>query len=512
MQTFTRDQVATHNKSDDCWIIIDRQVFNVTSFSKLHPGGTKIITNLAGSDVSKEFWSAHSTTTFSKYNQKLQIGVLDDYTPKTKSTSSTLFGDLIPYGDSAWYQGLHSPYYNDSHKKFRNAMREWTEREVTPFAAEWDEQRNVPREILRKAYDAGWLPGCSGPRWPSTFVGDKIAGGVLPSEWNAFHELILYDELGRCGVAGVCSYLTLGIAVGIPPILAFGSDFLKTKVVKSVLTGEKAICLAITEPSAGSDVQGIKTEARLTLDGKYYIVNGQKKFITNGLYSDYFTMAVRTGGSGASGISFLLLEKGMEGLKVKPMTMQGVWSSGTSYITLEDVKVPVENLIGKENDGFKMIMHNFNHERWMIVCGAVRGARMCYEESFKYAYKRKTFGKRLIDSQVIRSKLGNMIRQIESVSTWLEFLTYQLTKMGHQEANMKLGGQFALLKVQATQVGEYCAREAIQIFGGNGVQRGGQGGMIERAWRDCKVNTIGGGSEEILTDLGVKIAMKMSNL
>lgn len=324
--------------------------------------------------------------------------------------------------------------------------------------------------------------------------------------------MILHDELGKCGVGGVGSFITLGIAVAIPPILTFGSKYLKDKVIKPVLTGEKAICLAITEPSAGSDVASIQTSAKKSECGKFYIVNGEKKYITNGVYSDFFTVAVRTGGKGMGGISFLLIEKEFAGVKVKPMLMQGVWSSGTSYITFEDVKVPVENLIGEENQGFKYIMNNFNHERWMIICGAVRGARVCYEESFKYANKRKTFGKKLIESEVIRAKLGNMIRQIEATQAWLEFLTYQLTKMNHMEANLKLGGTFALLKVQSTQVLEFCAREAVQVFGGYGYQRGSQGGIIERAYRDAKVMTIGGGSEEILLDLGVRIAQKMAKL
>jgi len=128
------------------------------------------------------------------------------------------------------------------------------------------------------------------------------------------------------------------------------------------MRGEKTICLAITEPYAGSDVAGLRTEAKMTADGKYYILNGEKKWITNGVFSDFFTVAVRTGGPGMGGISLLLVERTMPGVTTRQMKCTGVWPSGTTYIAFEDVKVPVENLIGKENEGFKYIMSNFNHE------------------------------------------------------------------------------------------------------------------------------------------------------
>jgi len=179
-------------------------------------------------------------------------------------------------------------------------------------------------------------------------------------------------------------------------VLHFGNKALQEKVCRPCLMGEKVICLAITEPSAGSDVANLKTTAKLTPDGKHYIVNGEKKWITNGVFADYFTVAVRTGGPGAGGVSMLLIERS-EGIKTTQMKCSGVWPSGTTYITFEDVKVPVENLIGKENEGFKYIMYNFNHERWGVCVQALRFARVCVEESMRYAFKRKTFGKALIE-------------------------------------------------------------------------------------------------------------------
>lgn len=194
---------------------------------------------------------------------------------------------------------------------------------------------------------------------------------------------------------------------------------MQDKVTRPCLTGEKVICLAITEPYGGSDVANLRTEAKKTPCGKYYIVNGEKKWITNGVFADFFTVAVRTGGPGQGGISLLLLERGMPGITTRQMKCSGVWPSGTTYITFEDVKVPVENLIGEENQGFKYIMYNFNWERYGAVVQAARFSRVCFEEALKYAFKRKTFGKRLVDHPVIRLKLAHMARQIEATYAWV---------------------------------------------------------------------------------------------
>ena len=171
-----------------------------------------------------------------------------------------------------------------------------------------------------------------------------------------FHELVLIDELSRCGSGGVLWGMFGGLSIGLPPIMNFGSKYLQDKVVRDCLAGRKFICLGITEPYAGSDVANIRTSAKLSACGKFYVVNGEKKWITNGVFCDYFTVAVRTGGEGAGGISLLLLERGMAGLETKQMKCMGVWPSGTTYITMDEVKVPVENLIGTENQGFKYIM------------------------------------------------------------------------------------------------------------------------------------------------------------
>jgi len=194
------------------------------------------------------------------------------------------------------------------------------------------------------------------------------------------------------------------------------------------------------------------------------------------------------------------------------MKCSGVWSSGTTYITFEDVKVPVSNLIGKEGKGFQLIMKNFNHERFGIVAMTNRFSRVCMEEALKFASKRKTFGKALIQHDVIRWKLAEMVRMIESTHAWLENVTYQLNTMHNMEATYKLGGVTALLKVQSTKVFEYCAREAAQIFGGLSYSRGGQGEKVERLNREVRAMAVPGGSEEVMLDLGIRQSRKIAEM
>jgi alkylation response protein AidB-like acyl-CoA dehydrogenase len=187
-----------------------------------------------------------------------------------------------------------------------------------------------------------------------------------------------------------------------------------------ILSGKARICLAITEPAAGSDVRNITTTAEKTADGKHYIVNGEKKWITNGIFSDYFMTAVRTGGPGAEGISFLLIPRHSEGVNCRKIEIGAGRLSATTYITFEDVKVDASYLVGQEGGGFRLIMSNFNHERIWIVFQALRSARLCLQDTWAWAMKREVFGKPLIEQPVVRHKFGLMGKKVEGLQAWAE--------------------------------------------------------------------------------------------
>lgn len=418
------------------------------------------------------------------------------------------FGDMNAFSDPGWYQAFNNPgYYNESHKKLRATCREFVEEEVMPNCHDWDEAGEIPQEVYKKIAAKGLLAIAVGRPWPKEYIGECPLG-VEP---DYFHELIIFDELARCGSGGFMWGLAGGMVIGLPPVLKWATPEVKKRVVPAVLKADKVICLAITEPTAGSDVANIKTTA--VREGDHYIVNGEKKWITNGVFADYFTVAVKTDPKGGGkGISLLLVEKSMPGVKTRKMKCSGVWSSGTTYVTFDDVKVPVSNLIGKENKGFQLIMRNFNHERFGICAMTNRFSRVCFEDSLKFAVKRKTFGKQLIQHDVIRWKLAEMARMIESTHAWLENTVYQLQTMHPMEADMKLGGVTALLKVQCTKVMEYCAREAAQIYGGLSYSRGGQAERVERLNREVRAMAVPGGSEEVMLDLGIRQHRKIADM
>lgn len=266
----------------------------------------------------------------------------------------------IPYGDPSWHQGWNSPYYTESHRRWRAALRQFVDDELTPFAHQWDEAKALPLSIRQRIAELGFLPaavaagqpGC----WPSEYTDITPGNGLVdPTEFDTFHFEVFWQELCRCGSAGVVWGLTTGLAIGGPPFLHFGKPEVRKRVMPDILAGKKFICLAITEPNTGSDTASLTTSAVKSEDGTHYVVNGVKKWITNGAYADYFTTAVRTGGKGAAGVSMLLIPR-VAGVSTTQMKCQGAWASGTGYVTFENAKVPVENLIGVENQGFKVMM------------------------------------------------------------------------------------------------------------------------------------------------------------
>jgi acyl-CoA dehydrogenase len=371
-----------------------------------------------------------------------------------------------------------SPYYDDSHEALAASVKRFVEREVAPFIDQWEKDGELPRALHKKAAEAGIL----GLRYPEEYGGHSDG-------FDIFHGMTQTEELSRVGAGGLtASLMTHGI--GLPPILATGSDEMKRQVATPVLAGDKIIALGITEPSGGSDVAQLKTLAETR--GDRYIVNGSKMFITSGMRADWLTCAVRTGGEGAGGVSLLLIDLEAKGVTRTQLDKMGWHCSDTAAIYFEDVEVPKENLIGPENGGFIGIMRNFNSERLGMAMGCCAFARVCLREAAEWAQQRVTFGKPLVGHQSIRIKLADMARQINTTQAWVDLCAWQVQQGCDQPAD------FAMLKVQATQMLEAVAREAAQVLGGASYIRGSK---IERIYREVRVNAIGGGSEEIMLDL-----------
>merc|ERR1719235_792852 len=327
--------------------------------------------------------------------------------------------------------------------------------------------------------------------------------------------MIAHEEVGRLGYPSYGDGIGAGFCIGLPPIMHFAPPHIRDVVLPEVLRGDKRICLAISEPAAGSDVAGMLTTATKTPDGKHYVVNGVKKWITNGMFADYFVTAVRTG-SGRGGISMLFISRDM-GVQTKAIKTTYGSCAGTALVIFDDVKVPVENLMGmgnkgKEGQGFACIMYNFNHERWFIVAQFLMACRVIISDSFKWATQRMAFGKPLIEQPVLRMKLARMAGAVESAYCMLESVTYQMDTMPYAEQAMKLGGPIALLKYQTTRAGTLVADEGVQMFGGRGITRTGMGQNIEKFQKTFKYASILGGSEEVMADLAVRQQLMASTM
>ncbi|KAI9319326.1 acyl-CoA dehydrogenase/oxidase [Dichotomocladium elegans] len=500
-KTFTREEVSRHSSGEDLWIIIDGAVYDMSRFIDMHPGGAFPILEYAGKDATDAFYGLHRQEVLVKY-QRYKIGVIEGETPQVALRQP---GDLsaVPYGEPSAWMGFKSPYYTESHIQFRVAVRKLIDEladDVRPYE---ETGGRIPDEIVQKFGAAGLLAASIGPgKWLKEYA-VRLPGGLDPDEYDYFHETIVHEEMGRIGAKGAVTGMVGGMTISVPTIIHFGSKKMKAEVIPPILAGKKRMALAITEPYAGSDVASIKTTAKRSADGKFFIVNGVKKWITTGQFADYFSTAVRTD----KGISMLLIER-TEGVETKSIKTSYSSSAGTAYVSFENVKVPVENLLGKEGKGLFYVLSNFNHERWSMIVGANMAGRLAVQECFKWAMQRKVFGKRLIDQPVIRNKLAKMIASVESVQSWCDSITYQMCHMDYNEQADKLAGPIALCKYQSTRMLHNVSDDACQIFGGRSITKTGMGKHIEALQRTYKFSAILGGSEEILADLGVRQAVK----
>ncbi|KAI1502188.1 putative acyl-CoA dehydrogenase [Biscogniauxia marginata] len=422
----------------------------------------------------------------------------------------------VPFSDPPWLMGLPLPYFNESHRKWQQAIRPFIKKHLLDHAIEWDKEETVPDHVFADFAKANMLiPSLPAPlpaEWLKRLGIHELLGGLRVEDFDYLHSLIFTDEMARTGLAGPAGSLTTGTAFGIPPILKFGSKQLLEKFLPDLLTSKKRCCIAITEPDAGSDVAGITTTATKSSCGKYYIVNGTKKWITNGIWSDYASMAVRTGPpeSGAAGLSMLVVPlKNYPGVSMRRLKVGGQVSAGTTFIELDEVQVPVENLIGEEGMGMRYVMTNFNHERLSIAVGITRQARVALSSAFEYVLRREAFGKPLVEQPVVRHRLAKAGALLESQWAWAEQFAYQMTRLTKDDADRELGGLTGLLKAQAGIVLRECADTAMLLFGGNGYTRSGQGELIEMIYREVPGARIPGGSEDVLLDLAVRQLVKL---
>ena len=376
---------------------------------------------------------------------------------------------------------MQNPFENEERRAFRETIKRYVETELKPYADEWDEAGDFPWRIHEELGGMGYFG-----------FGISEDYGGLGFE-DAFMRAAAAEEMARCGATGISAGVG-GRMISIGPIQDHANEEIRSRVLEDIVLGRKGSCLAITEPSGGSDVANLQTTA--VRDGDEYVLNGSKTFITGGMKGDYFIVGARTGDPGLLGVSLFFVDWGTPGFTRTPLDRKmGWWASDQATLYFDNCRVPAANLMGQENHGFIAIMENFNFERLGLIAGALGMMKTCLEESIAYAKERHTFGKPLIKHQVIRHKIADMSAKVDQIEAYTNMICWQIN-----EGSMPVA-EICKAKFAATKALEFCASEAMQIFGGAGYLRGNP---IERIYREVKVFAIGGGSEEIMRDLAVR--------
>lgn len=377
---------------------------------------------------------------------------------------------------------MYQEYFTEEHQIFRASVRKFVEREIKPHIDRWEDEELFPIELYGKMADAGLLG-----------IGYPEAYGGVPCD--KFMHIAFTEEMIRSGSVGLASGLG-SHSIAMPPVLNLGTEEQKQRFLVPVLAGKKIAALGITEPNAGSDVANIRTRA--VRDGEHYIVNGAKTFITSGCRANFITTAVRTGGPGYKGISLLMIDSATPGFSVaKKIRKMGWHASDTAELSFVDCRVPAENILGGEGQGFLGIMINFQNERLALAVMAHAVAELALEESVKYAKTREAFGRTLSGFQVTRHKLVDMATRIEAAK---QFNYRVAAKM---EAGQDAIRDVSMAKNFACEVCDKVVFDAVQIHGGYGYAREY---LVERLYRDSRILSIGGGTTEIMKEIISKVS------
>ncbi len=368
------------------------------------------------------------------------------------------------------------PPFTAEHEEFRAAVRRFVARELRPHAEAWEAARWFPNQVFGRLAELGYI----GLKFPAEYGGDG----------DPVADAVFVEELARCGSGGLAAGIGAHSGIALPPIWRFGTEAQKQRYLVPGIRGEIVAALAITEPDAGSDVASLRTHAR-RVDGGW-VVNGSKTFITGGVRADVLVTAVRTTPEGGHhGISFLLVDRG-EGVQSRALEKLGWHASDTAEISFSDVFVPEENLLGRENEGFYLIMHNFQWERLLMALGSVGGMQAAFEQTLAFARQRRAFGRPIGQHQAIRHRLAEIALRIEAGRA----VTYSALRRHLDGGDAIREVTMAKLATQRTafEVMDAC----LQIHGGAGymVEYG-----IERAARDSRLGPIGGGTDEIMKEI-----------
>ena len=374
---------------------------------------------------------------------------------------------------------MDDPHFGEEHRLLREQIRRFVETEIVPEGAAWEQRGCVPREVLRRMGELGFL----GLRHPADFGG---------SDLDALASTVLAEELGRSTFGGFSATVLVHTDMASPHLARFGTPQQLKRFMPGVVSGDLITAVAVTEPDAGSDVAGIKMRA--VRDGADYVLIGSKMFITNGVHADLCFVAARTeaDSKGSRAISMFIVERGMPGFGVgRALKKMGWRSSDTAELVFDDCRVPAENLLGEENRGFYAIMQNFQNERIVLAAMAIGEAQKALELTLEYVRARKAFGATLWDKQAIRQRLAKLAGEIEAGrqlvyhAAWLDAQGQDCVK------------EVSMAKALCGELVNHATYECLQFHGGAGYL---EDTPIERMARDARVHAIGGGATEVMLE------------
>lgn len=372
---------------------------------------------------------------------------------------------------------LERKLFNEDHAMFRDSVRRFLEKEALPFHAAWEDQGYVDREIWRKAGENGFL--CSS----------------TPEEWGGpgadrLYSVIVIEEIARVNATGLGFVLHSEIVA--PYLLRYGSDEQKRRYLPKMASGDMIGAIAMSEPAAGSDLQGVRTTARR--DGEHYVLNGSKTFITNGWHADLVVVVAKTDpAAGAKGTSLFLIERGMPGFdKGQRLKKVGLKAQDTSELFFNDLRVPASQLLGKENQGFIYLMQELPWERMQIAIGAVESAQAAIDWTLDYVKNRKVFGTTVASFQNTRFRLAELQTEVQIARVFVDRCLEALIEDKLDTATASMA------KYWCSDLQGKVLDECVQLHGGYGFM---WEYPVARAWADARVQRIYGGTNEIMKEL-----------
>lgn len=373
-------------------------------------------------------------------------------------------------------------YFTEEHHLFRESLSDFLQKEVVPHIEKWEKSGTIDRFIWKKFGEMGFF----GIAYPEKYGGMDL---------DFFYTVILLEELQKINSGGFAAAIWAHAYLAMTHLKAEGDGRIKEEYLAPSITGDKIGCLCITEPFGGSDVAGMRTTA--IKNGDHYLVNGSKTFITNGVYSDYLIVAAKTSPElGGKGMSILLIDRDTPGVSATKLDKLGWRASDTAEIAFDNVKVPVANLMGKENKGFGYIMQHFATERLIMGINAHARAEWAIGYTLDYMKERTAFGKTIDRFQALRHKMAERMAEVEMSKAFNYAIAYKLDKGEYpvKEATMS--------KLTSTKIADEVIYDCLQMLGGYGYM---EEYPLARALRDSRLGPIGGGTSEILREIIAKM-------